>query len=115
MKKQRSGKIINIGSISAQMPRMNAAPYATTKHALVGLTRSTALEGRAFGVSASIIHPGNTETERTQSGSAINSAEPLMTAADLASVAVVMAALPPYANMLESIVLPVTQPYLGRG
>jgi NAD(P)-dependent dehydrogenase (short-subunit alcohol dehydrogenase family) len=115
MKRQRAGRIINIGSISAQMPRMNSAPYTTTKHALVGLTKSTALEGRDFGVSASILHPGNTETENTRGGHAVNSDEPLMLASDLAAVAVTMAALPPYANMLESVVLPVTQKYIGRG
>jgi NAD(P)-dependent dehydrogenase (short-subunit alcohol dehydrogenase family) len=115
MKRQREGRIINIGSISAQMPRMNSAPYATTKHALVGLTRSTALEGRAFGISASILHPGNVVTERRASSSAAMDQEPMMNPDDIAAAAVTMAAMPPYANMLEAIVLPVTQAYLGRG
>jgi NAD(P)-dependent dehydrogenase (short-subunit alcohol dehydrogenase family) len=115
MKRQREGRIINIGSISAQMPRMNSAPYATTKHALVGLTRSTALEGRAFGISASILHPGNVITERRASSTAAMDQEPMMNPDDIAAAAVTMAAMPPYANMLEAIVLPVTQAYLGRG
>ena len=59
MKPQRSGRIINIGSISSNMPRMNSAPYATSKHGIIGLTKSTALEGREYGISASAIHPGS--------------------------------------------------------
>ncbi len=115
MKRQRSGRIINIGSISAQVPRMNSAPYTTSKHGLVGLTKSTALEGREYGVSASCLHPGNVRTELRSTGTRPQDQEPMMTPDDLAIAAVAMAALPPYANMLESIVLPVDQPYIGRG
>ena len=53
MKAQGGGRIINIGSISAQMPRMNHSPYTATKHGLTGLTKSTALEGRDFGIGPS--------------------------------------------------------------
>ena len=115
MKCQRGGRIINIGSISAQMPRMDSAPYTTTKHALVGLTKSTALEGREFGISAGCLHPGNVATERRDASDAPMDQEPMMTPDDLGTVAVAMAALPPYANMYESTVLPVEQLYLGRG
>ncbi len=115
MKHQRGGRIINIGSISAQMPRMNSAPYTTTKHGLVGLTKSTALEGRAFGIAASCLHPGNVVTERRSGSEADMDQEPMMSADDIAMAALTMAALPPYVNMLESVVLPVTQLYLGRG
>ena len=48
MKPQRGGRIINIGSISSRMPRMNSAPYTTSKHGIIGLTKSTALEGREY-------------------------------------------------------------------
>ncbi len=115
MKRQRGGRIINIGSISAQMPRMNSAPYSTTKHGLVGLTKSTALEGRAFGIAAGCLHPGNVVTERRSGSEADMDQEPMMSADDIAMAALTMAALPPYVNMLESVVLPVTQLYLGRG
>ena len=115
MKGQRAGRIINIGSISAQVPRMDSAPYATSKHGLVGLTKSTALEGRPFGVAAGCLHPGNVLTERRGASDAATDDEPMMTTDDLATVAVTMASLPPYVNMLESIVLPVDQLYLGRG
>lgn len=115
MKAQGGGRIINIGSISAQMPRMNSAPYSTTKHALVGLTKSTALEGRDFGVVASILHPGNVLTELRDNSALAQNQEPMMSTDDIAMAALTMAALPLNVNMLESIVLPVEQKYIGRG
>lgn len=116
MKPQGGGRIINIGSVAAQMPRENWAPYTTTKHAIVGLTKATALEGRAFGISCGCLHPGNVMTERKQAMGEIPFAEePQMTPDDIAMAAVTMAALPPYVNMLEAIVLPLMQRYLGRG
>lgn len=115
MKRQGGGRIINIGSISAQMPRENAAPYATSKHGLVGLTKATALEGRAHGVVASCLHPGNVAAEWRQGGDTPMNQEPMMSADEIASAALAMAALPLHVNMLEAIVLPTTQLYLGRG
>jgi len=115
MKPAGGGRIINIGSISAQMPRMNSAPYSTTKHALVGLTKSTALEGRDFGVVASILHPGNVLTELRDNSALAQNQEPMMSTDDIAMAALTMAALPLNVNMLETIVLPVEQKYIGRG
>lgn len=115
MKKQKVGRILNIGSISAQMPRMNSAPYTTSKHGLVGLTKSTALEGRAFGISAGCLHPGNILTERRAASDRPADQEPMMTVDELATMALAMVALPPHANALEAIVLPVEQAYVGRG
>ena len=63
MKKQRGGRIINIGSIAAQRVRPFSAPYSTSKHGLWGLTQVTALEGRQFGITCGCLHPGNTEVE----------------------------------------------------
>ena len=111
MKPQRSGRIINIGSISSNMPRMNSAPYATTKHGIIGLTKSTALEGREYGISASALHPGVVAVEWNES----SDEQARMSTDDLASVALAMAVLPPDVNMLEATILPVQQPYLGRG
>ena len=111
MKPQRSGRIINIGSISSNMPRMNSAPYATSKHGIIGLTKSTALEGREYGISASAIHPGVVAVEWNES----SDEQARMSTDDLASVALAMAVLPPDVNMLEATILPVQQPYLGRG
>lgn len=115
MKKQGGGRIINIGSISAQMCRPNAAPYNTTKHGLVGLTKSIALEGRAYNVVCSVLHPGNVLTERRAASGNQQDAEPMMTVDELALTAITMAALPLHVNVLEAIVLPTQQAYLGRG
>ncbi|MBL8172085.1 MAG: SDR family oxidoreductase [Acidobacteria bacterium] len=114
MKPQRSGRIINIGSISAQRVRPNSAPYSTSKHGLWGLTQVTALEGRAFGISCGCIQPGNTDVE-TLADAQRRSGEPVMKIADWVQTAVAMASLPPHVNLLEAIVLPVEQLYLGRG
>src|SRR5271167_559549 len=67
MKRQdpRGGRIINNGSISAHAPRPNSAPYTATKHAITGLTRSTALDGRAFDIACGQIDIGNAETPLT--------------------------------------------------
>jgi NAD(P)-dependent dehydrogenase (short-subunit alcohol dehydrogenase family) len=114
MKRQKNGRIINIGSISAQRVRPHSAPYSTSKHGLWGLTQVTALEGRADGISCGCLHPGNTDVE-TLSESRRKSQEPVMQVADWVEAAIVMAALPQHVNMLEAIVLPVEQLYIGRG
>ncbi len=121
MKAQGGGRIINIGSISAQRPRVNSGAYAVSKFGIWGLTQSTALEGRAHGISACCLHPGNTQVEtsdekiRTVTGITDFASEPKMPVKEIAEVAVLMATLPAHMNMLEAIVLPVKQPYLGRG
>ncbi len=120
MKDAGGGRIINIGSISAQRTRMHSAPYAASKNAIWGLTQSTALDGREFGISASCLHPGNTEVERRgpAGGSATGvdeGPEPMISVEDMARTALLMVTLPPEANMLEAIVLPVQQKYIGRG
>ncbi len=115
MKRQGGGRIINIGSISAQMPRLNSIPYTTTKHGLVGLTKAAALEGRDYGVVVSCLHPGNVATERRQTSSAQQDQEPMMSSDDVANAIVTMASLPAHVNLLEAIILPVGQAYLGRG
>ena len=115
MKRQGGGRIINIGSISAQMPRDNSLPYTTTKHGLVGMTKSTALEGRPFGVAASCLHPGNVLTERRAASDAPADEEPMMSTDEVAKAALTMAALDPKVNMLQAILLPVDQLYVGRG
>jgi len=114
MKSQGGGRIINIGSISAQMPRPNAAPYATTKRGLIGLTHVAMLEGRQYGISASCLHPGNTRTE-TNEEETRKLGEPDMTVDAMAEAALTMATMPPHAVMYEAIVLPFEQPYFGRG
>ena len=94
---------------------MNSAPYSTSKHGLWGLTQSTALEGRPYGIAASALHPGNVLNERRAQRATAADEEPMMTTDELAEAALVMASLPPHVNMLEAIVLPVEQLYVGRG
>jgi NAD(P)-dependent dehydrogenase (short-subunit alcohol dehydrogenase family) len=115
MKKQGGGRIINIGSISAQRVRPHSAPYSTSKHGLWGLTQVTALEGRDFGISCGCLHPGNVLIERRRDTGRKEDQEPMMTVEEIAQAAVCMATLPPHVNMLEAIVLPVGQLYVGRG
>jgi NAD(P)-dependent dehydrogenase (short-subunit alcohol dehydrogenase family) len=115
MKEQRGGRIINVASISAQRVRPSSAPYSTSKHGLWGLTQCTALEGREYGIAASCLHPGNTINDKRAQALTPQDQEPMMTPAELAEVAVTMAALPPHVNVLEAIVLPVDQLYVGRG
>jgi NAD(P)-dependent dehydrogenase (short-subunit alcohol dehydrogenase family) len=115
MKAQGGGRIINIASISAQRVRPHSAPYSTTKHGLWGLTQVTALEGREHGIVCSCLHPGNVLIERRAASDKPQDMEPMMTVDELASCAVFMATLPPHVNMLEAIVLPVQQLYVGRG
>jgi len=111
MKSQGGGRIINIGSISAQMPRPNAAAYSCAKIALVALTKTTALEGRNCGILASCIHPGNVNTEQMNE----TPNEPMMNVEDVVKVVMTIATLPANVNMIETIVFPTTQLYLGRG
>ncbi|MDB5386604.1 MAG: short-chain dehydrogenase/reductase [Planctomycetaceae bacterium] len=115
MKAQGGGRIINIGSISAQRPREGSAPYTAAKFGVWGLTQATALDGRPFGITCSCLHPGNVLVERRVATNRESDNEPMMSVESIAEVAVTMAALPPHVNMLEAIVLPAEQVYLGRG
>jgi NAD(P)-dependent dehydrogenase (short-subunit alcohol dehydrogenase family) len=110
MKKQGGGRIINIGSISAQRPRMDNAPYTVCKFGLLGLTHSTALEGREFNINCGIIHPGATRRDGMP-----NPSEKVMEPDDIAAGVVYMAKQPHNINVLEMIQLPTQQTYLGRG
>ncbi|MBM3345170.1 MAG: SDR family oxidoreductase [Betaproteobacteria bacterium] len=115
MKSQRAGRIINIGSTSAKVPRPKSAAYVASKWGLDGLTRMLAIEAREFGVAVSIIHPGNTVPGVWSGQEDKVKGEGLMDASNVARIAVLMASLPADANLYESIVLPVSMPFLGRG
>nr|USU32847.1 SDR family oxidoreductase [Methylobacterium sp. OTU13CASTA1] len=118
----RGGRIINNGSIAAQVPRPNSAPYAATKHAMTGLTRATSLDGRAHDIACGQIDVGNAETEMTraishgarQADGSIKP-EPVMDAAHVADAVVYMAGLPLSANVQFMTVLATKMPYIGRG
>jgi NAD(P)-dependent dehydrogenase (short-subunit alcohol dehydrogenase family) len=114
MKPLGGGRIINIGSISAQRVRFGSAPYSASKHGIWGLTQVTALEGREHGITCCCLHPGNIQVERRLTDR-VEDAEPMMSVDEIAEVAVLMATLPPHVEMLEAIVLPREQLYVGRG
>jgi NAD(P)-dependent dehydrogenase (short-subunit alcohol dehydrogenase family) len=115
MKKQGGGRIINIGSISASRVRQGNAPYSSAKFGLVGLTHTTALEGREFNITCGILHPGNVERDNAPKQGAGWAKEPKMSQEEIAAAAVFMACQPPHVNVLEIIQLPKDQLYLGRG
>ncbi len=113
MKKQGGGRIINIGSISASRVRPFTAPYNAAKFGLIGLTHTTALEGRDFGITCGCLHPGITGDLVKNAAKA--KPDPMMAYSDTAATAVYMACLPPNINILDLIQIPINQPYLGRG
>ncbi len=115
MRPRRSGRIINIGSVSAKVPRPDSAAYTTSKFGLEGLTRSLALDARSNGIAVSILHPGNTATPIWQGREEIAREEGAMSPDDIARIVVMMATLPPELNLLEGVVLPLSMPFVGRG
>jgi NAD(P)-dependent dehydrogenase (short-subunit alcohol dehydrogenase family) len=114
MKPQRRGRIINIGSLSAKVPRGNSAAYSASKFALEGFTRSLAIDGREFGIAASIFHPGMVVSELAP-GMADAPAERMSDPRDTADILVHMASVPDHLNFLEALMLPLAVPFLGRG
>jgi NAD(P)-dependent dehydrogenase (short-subunit alcohol dehydrogenase family) len=115
MKPRRSGRILNIGSISAQRPREGSAPYSAAKFGVWGLTQAIALDGRSHGIVCSCLHPGNVLVERRVDSGKTSDDEPMMSPETIARAALTMVTLPPDVNFLEAIVLPRDQDYLGRG
>lgn len=124
MRSQRpqGGRIINNGSLSAQVPRPASAAYTATKHAVSGLTKSTSLDGRPYNIACGQIDVGNAATEMTdQMATGVRQAdgtlrpEPTMAVEDVARAVVYMAGLPLDANVATMTVLATTMPYVGRG
>jgi NAD(P)-dependent dehydrogenase (short-subunit alcohol dehydrogenase family) len=124
MKEQtpRGGRIINNGSISAYTPRPFSAPYTATKHALTGLTKSTALDGRRYDIACGQIDIGNAETEMTVpikqgiiEANGAKAVEPTMNVEHVARAVFYMASLPLDANVLFLTVMATKMPFVGRG
>ncbi len=115
MKRQHGGRILNIGSVSAKVPRPHSAAYTTSKYALEGLTRSMAVDGREHGVAVSVLQPGNVDTAIWSGREEVKKREGVMSPEDIARIAVTMLSLPANMNMFEALVLPLTMPMLGRG
>jgi len=116
------GRVINNGSIAAHAPRPNGAAYTVTKHAMTGLTRQLALDGRRIGITCGQIDIGSASTSMTgpmQAGilqpDGSTRVEPTMDVADVARAVVYMASLPPAANVLFMTVMASTMPFVGRG
>ncbi len=118
----RGGRIINNGSISAHAPRPNSAPYTASKHAVTGLTKSTALDGRKYDIACGQIDIGNAATDMTarmkqgvpQASGAVEP-EPTMDVECVARAVVYMASLPLDANVLFLTVMATRMPFVGRG
>jgi NAD(P)-dependent dehydrogenase (short-subunit alcohol dehydrogenase family) len=119
----KGGRIINNGSISAHTPRPNSAPYTATKHAMTGLTKSIALDGRKHNIACGQIDIGNAVTEMTaamkttgvpQPGGEIR-VEATMDVENVAKSVVYMAGLPLDANVLFLTVMATAMPFVGRG
>lgn len=118
----RGGRIINNGSLSAHAPRPNSAPYTATKHAITGLTKSTALDGREYDIACGQIDIGNAQTEMTaRMGDGVPQAdgslrpEPTMDVDNVARAVVYMAGLPLDANAQFLTVMATKMPFIGRG
>ena len=118
----QGGRIINNGSVSAHTPRPFTAPYTASKHAVLGLTKALALEGRAFNIVASQIDIGNALTELSErmtrgvlQANGTTAPEPMMDARHVADAVRHIAAMPLDANVLTMTVMASAMPYVGRG
>jgi NAD(P)-dependent dehydrogenase (short-subunit alcohol dehydrogenase family) len=118
----RGGRIINNGSISATVPRPRMIAYTASKHAITGLTRSTALEGREHDIACGQIDIGNAATDMasgfsqgTLQADLSLKPEPLFDAKHVADAVLYMAGLPLDANVLFITVMATKMPYVGRG
>jgi NAD(P)-dependent dehydrogenase (short-subunit alcohol dehydrogenase family) len=124
MKEQnpRGGRIINNGSISATAPRPNQLPYTATKHAITGITKCFALDGRKYDIACSQIDIGNAATEMTErmsdgvmQANGTFMAEPRMDVRHVADAVLYIANLPLEANVLFMTVMATKMPLVGRG
>jgi NAD(P)-dependent dehydrogenase (short-subunit alcohol dehydrogenase family) len=118
----RGGRIVNNGSISAHAPRPFSIAYTATKHAITGLTRSTALDGRAYDIACGQIDIGNAATEMTLAmtkgvpqADGSFAVEPVMDVKAVADAVVFMAGLPLDANVQFMTVMATKMPFIGRG
>lgn len=118
----RGGRIINNGSISAHVPRPFSAPYTATKHAMTGLTRSTALDGRAYDIACGQLDIGNADTDMAQKMKAgvpqangTVAIEPVMDPEDVGRAVTFMAGLPLDSNVQFMTIMATKMPFIGRG
>ena len=115
-RRQAAGRIVNNGSVSAHAPRPGALPYTVTKHAVTGLTRQLALDGRAHGIACGQIDIGNAATPLLSDVAAQSDGPvPMMDVDDAARAVLAMAELPPEANVLFQTIMATGMPFVGRG
>jgi len=124
MRKQQpqGGRIINNGSISAYAPRPGSVPYTATKHAITGLTKTLALDGRPFGIACGQIDIGNALTDMAKAmtvgvpqANGTIAAEPVMDVQRVAEAVVYMAGMPLDSNVLFQTIMATNMPFVGRG
>ena len=124
MKEQapRGGRIINNGSLSAYAPRPSSAPYTASKHAITGLTKSIALDGRKYDIACSQLDIGNAATDLTErmdrgvpQANGATLVEPRMDVEQVGASVVHIANLPPGANVLFMTLMATKMPFVGRG
>ena len=118
----QGGRIINNGSISAHAPRPDSIPYTATKHAVTGLTKTTALDGRKYDIACGQIDIGNAVTDMAarmskgvRQANGTIAAEPMMDVGHVANAVVHMASLPLEANVMFMTVMATKMPFAGRG
>jgi NAD(P)-dependent dehydrogenase (short-subunit alcohol dehydrogenase family) len=117
----QGGRIINNGSLAAYVPRPNSAPYTASKHGITGLTRATALEGRAYGIACGQIDIGNAATDMSastgpqQQPGGLAWPEPRIDVGHVAEAVAYMAGLPLDTNVLFMTIMATTMPFVGRG
>ena len=118
----QGGRIINNGSISAEVPRPGSAPYTASKHAITGLTKTIALDGRPYSIACGQIDIGNAVSGMTaKMATGVPQAhgemavEPQMDVAHVANAVVHMAGLPLDANILRMTIMATNMPFVGRG
>lgn len=120
--KPMGGRIINNGSVSAYAPRPGSVPYTATKHAITGLTKTLALDGRPYDIACGQIDIGNALTEMAQpmtvgvpQANGSIAAEAVMDVQRVADAVLHMASLPLDANVLFMTVMATKMPFVGRG
>ncbi|WP_425072840.1 SDR family oxidoreductase [Sagittula sp. S175] len=118
----QGGRIINNGSVSADVPRWGSAPYTASKHAVTGLTRSISLDGRPFNIACGQINIGNALTDMAEAmtkgvpqADGSIAVEPVMDVRHVADAVLHMAELPLEANVQFMTVMATNMPYIGRG
>lgn len=114
MKRQKSGRMIHIGSLSAHVPRPNCIAYAATKFGLTGLNHSLAIDGREHGIASGIYHPGIVGTELAKTD---GTGDPRRSQGSESTARAILAMcdVPDHVNFFEATMLPLITPFLGRG